>query len=261
MTMRERRNANTHQTLYLFLGFLFLFMLSFSLGVIVGKGLGDHGKAEIAKVEKSTEPSCKEVAERERISDEANENEEEPPREQTSARTKPEEAPIEVKEIVEEPMATPITTPAAPEEKGAEQTAVSAKPAETNVETQTEASTPQELAPIPEGKEEKKETEALQEIAKPQEEIEALPKIDPDGKYTVQVGSFQDEKKAEELLEALKLRGYPVFLKQVDIPGSGTWYRTRIGTFKTREDARLYSNNIKNREPDIVQLAFVTLND
>jgi cell division septation protein DedD len=257
--MRERRNANRHQTLYLFLGFLFLFLLSFSLGVIVGKGLGNPGKTEIAKLEKSTEPSGKEVAKRERISDEA--NEEEPPEEQTSALTKQGEAPIEVKEIVEEPMATPITTPAAPEEKGAEQTAVSAKPAETNVETQAEALTPQELAPIPEGKEEKKETEALKEVAKPKEEIEALPKIDPEGKYTVQVGSFQDEKKAKELLEALRSRGYPVFLKQVDIPGSGTWYRTRIGTFKTREDARLYSNNIKNREPDIVQLAFVTLND
>jgi len=257
--MREKRNADTHQTLYLFLGFLFLFVLSFSLGVVVGKGLGSPGKVEIAKVQKSTEPSGKEVAERERISDEANEGE--PLGEQTSALTKPGEAPIEVKEIVEEPMATPITTPTAPEGKRAEQTAVSAKPAETNLETQAETPTLKELAPILEGKEEKKEKETPREVAKPREEIEALPKIDPEGKYTVQVGSFQDEKKAKELLETLRLRGYPVFLKQVDIPGSGTWYRTRIGTFKTREDARLYSNNIKNREPDIIQLAFATIND
>ncbi len=258
--MRERRDANTHQTLYLFLGFLFLFVLSFSLGVIVGKGLSGSEKTELAKEEKTAGPSSEKIAGRERRSDKTNEDE--PAREKKVVLTEQEEARIEVKEIItEDPSAAQTTALVTPEEKVAERTAVSAKPEEAKPETKTEASTPQKLTPIPEGEEEKKETETLKEVAKPQEEIEALPKIDPEGKYTVQVGSFQDEKKAKELLEALRSRGYPVFLKQVDIPGSGTWYRTRIGTFKTREDARLYSDNIKNREPDIIQLAFATIND
>ncbi|MGH7889718.1 MAG: SPOR domain-containing protein, partial [Thermodesulfobacteriota bacterium] len=91
--------------------------------------------------------------------------------------------------------------------------------------------------------------------------LAALPKIEPGGKYTVQIGSFQEEDKAKQVVESLRSKGYPVFINEVAIAGQGTRYRARVGTFKTREDARLYADNLKNREPDSVKLVYVTINN
>ncbi len=87
-----------------------------------------------------------------------------------------------------------------------------------------------------------------------------LPKTDPGGVYTVQLGSFRDRDKAYKLEKLLLLRGYPVFVKKVEIPGKGSWYRVRVGTFKDRKKASLYADILKSKEKEI-KTTFVTKND
>ena len=104
---------------------------------------------------------------------------------------------------------------------------------------------------------EKLETKKVEPIKK---DIAALPAIQPGGRYTIQIGAFQKEEEAKQIVNNLKSKGYPAFIKTTDIPGKGTLYRVRIGTFTTRVTAKLYANNLKNLEPSI-KFVFVTVND
>jgi cell division septation protein DedD len=105
-----------------------------------------------------------------------------------------------------------------------------------------------------------KKLEAKKE-EKPMEKIAAtLPSIKTEGKYTVQVASFKTDIEAQKFAEELKSKGYPGFVKTVTIPGKGTVHRVRIGTFKTRKEAKLYGDNLKKTEPQ-VKSVIVTVND
>ncbi|MGH7791218.1 MAG: SPOR domain-containing protein [Thermodesulfobacteriota bacterium] len=254
--MRERNNPRNNQTLYLFLGFLILFVLSFTLGVIVGKGLNNPEQPQTTREGKPPEPQHKEVANSEKETDTITKEE------TTVKHTSPsldEELEPQATNIIEEPIAEQAPapperreeivegspdTPGPPEEKGESETAKGKEP------TSTTPTIGEEKAKVGSDKEQAA-----------QKEIAALPKIDAGGKYTVQIGSFQEEAKAKQVLESLRSRGYPVFIKQIDVPGQGTWYRARVGTFKTREDAGLYAESLMSREPDIVKLVLVTINN
>ncbi|HEX3033581.1 MAG TPA: response regulator [Thermodesulfobacteriota bacterium] len=78
----------------------------------------------------------------------------------------------------------------------------------------------------------------------------------PAGKYTVQVGSFKTEKKAKKIMENLASKGYPAFVKTAKNSRKETWHVIRIGAFKTREEAELYGDELKKREP-LVEEAIV----
>jgi len=56
-------------------------------------------------------------------------------------------------------------------------------------------------------------------------------------KLTVQVASLRDVNDAGRLIITLKKLGYPAYMKPAKIPGKGTWYRVRIGSFKTKTEA------------------------
>jgi len=87
-----------------------------------------------------------------------------------------------------------------------------------------------------------------------------LPPVDPNGQYTVQLGSFKEAAEAKKLEDFIRLKGYPVFIKQIRIKGGKPWYRVRIGTFDTKEKANKYAESLKEAEPDI-KLIFVTINN
>lgn len=87
-----------------------------------------------------------------------------------------------------------------------------------------------------------------------------LPPVDPNGQYTVQLGSFKEAAEAKILEDFIRLKGYPVFIKQIRIRGGKPWYRVRVGTFDTKEKADKYAENLKEAEPDI-KLIFVTINN
>jgi rare lipoprotein A len=76
-------------------------------------------------------------------------------------------------------------------------------------------------------------------VAKVRVEIlnrEAIPPSSPKGPFTIQVGSFLDRSNASRLMEELK-KAYPdVFITGLKTP-EHTYYRVRVGKFKTRDAA------------------------
>lgn len=77
------------------------------------------------------------------------------------------------------------------------------------------------------------------------------------GGYTVQVASCKHRSDADTLAGTLRSKGYPVFVVPADIPGKGRWYRVRVGTFNTRQQAREFGENLKRKERT-VKSVFVT---
>jgi cell division septation protein DedD len=77
------------------------------------------------------------------------------------------------------------------------------------------------------------------------------------GGYTVQVSSCKHRSDADTLAGQLRSKGYPVFVVPADIPGKGRWYRVRVGTFNTRQQAREFGENLKQKERT-VKSVFVT---
>jgi len=62
--------------------------------------------------------------------------------------------------------------------------------------------------------------------------------IKPEAKsYLVQVGSYRDKEKAEQVSNKLKSLGYTPRLVLMDIPGKGRWYRLTIGGFASHGKA------------------------
>lgn len=203
-------NPGNRQIITFFLGFVVLFALAFSLGVIVGKSINDNGREDIVKEDISSDSSSeadvnvsnKEVA----LND--------------STISKGEGLIDDSKEITNSKENEDIKTQLVEDEQ---QDSVTSEKSE-------------------------------------QRTSFSLPKIEPGGKYTVQVGSFADEKIAGKRTDFFKSKGYPAFVKKVDIPDKGTRYRVRIGEFRTKNSAKIYADSLVKLEPGI-EVAFVTLND
>ena len=84
-----------------------------------------------------------------------------------------------------------------------------------------------------------------------------FPATDQGGKYTVQLGSFQNIDAAYALEKKLLNKGYPCFVIKAAIPKKGTWYRVRVGTFNTKEKADAYAEQLKNIEKlEFTQVTF-----
>ncbi len=87
-----------------------------------------------------------------------------------------------------------------------------------------------------------------------------LPPITPDGQYTVQIGSFKNESHAKKLQNKLKSKGYPAFLKQVEL-AQGTRFRVRVGSFENSDIAKNYADILLKKETGLVNSAYPTLNN
>jgi len=57
------------------------------------------------------------------------------------------------------------------------------------------------------------------------------------GALTIQVASMKDGAAAERIVANLKKEGYPAFLARSVIPGKGLWFRVRVGSYTSREQA------------------------
>lgn len=84
-----------------------------------------------------------------------------------------------------------------------------------------------------------------------------LNKVTAEMKYTVQIASYSELKSALEVQNTLQSKAYPAFVSKAELPGRGTWYRVRVGTFPTKIDAILFSDDIKSKEP-LVKNVLVT---
>ena len=53
----------------------------------------------------------------------------------------------------------------------------------------------------------------------------------------VQVASTKDAVSADALVKKMKQLGYTGFRIKAEIPNKGTWYRVRVGPYRTRSEA------------------------
>jgi DedD protein len=261
--MSDKNNSSSgRQVIYFFLGFLILFIFTFSLGVIVGKGLG-KSETQIVRKERSSETSHREVDKSEKTPETIVGEELSPKQTPSSAkgietRIKEEKIPLPLstprptkaeikkeettkKEFLSEHTSVPSSSKQAEQKAKSEKTGVK--------EEQIPSST---LGPV------KVEFGKKQEFT--EKDVAAVPATQTEARYTVQIGAFQKKEEAKKIVDPLKSKGYPAFIKTVEILGKGTWYRIRIGTFKTREEAKLYGDNLRSSEPSIKSV-FVTVND
>lgn len=57
------------------------------------------------------------------------------------------------------------------------------------------------------------------------------------GAYTLQLSSFQDRTEAERFMERLRARGLKPHITPAQIPDRGTWYRVRVGNYRSWDEA------------------------
>ncbi len=69
--------------------------------------------------------------------------------------------------------------------------------------------------------------------------LAGLPDADslPPGSLAVQVASTKDAASAEALVKKLTQLGYAGFSTMAEIPNKGTWYRVRVGPYRTKAEA------------------------
>jgi cell division septation protein DedD len=65
------------------------------------------------------------------------------------------------------------------------------------------------------------------------------------GNLTIQVGSYKEQKEANERQSRLKASGIEATVVRAEVPGKGIWYRVRIGAFTTREEAASFGNQLR----------------
>ncbi|MEW6145206.1 MAG: SPOR domain-containing protein [Thermodesulfobacteriota bacterium] len=232
------------------LSFLFaftvLFVLVFGLGVFVGKRLSRQDLSITRSFEEAPpEPSPTPVEE---TPDAGFEQMAESP------------APA-VEEAVEENAPPPTLPPTEEDEKVETETGSKTVTAPESAKPPAPAKQDDErLAEITREIERELEKKRPQETKEPEAAKPSLPHVDPEGAYTVQIGSFQDQKQANSLASALQSKGYPVFIKSMTSPDNKIWYRVRVGTFKDLETAKAYGESLKSSEPG-VKLVFITINN
>jgi len=205
--MSNNSGTNNSKIISLFITFAVLFIVVFSLGVIIGKGLGG---SDTQTIERSYDEdvSSEKFSEPELVGEGS---------------------------IVQDSNLTEIESKELPKESDSE-SKEETEPLEVSIEKsplENQGSTPAKSA---------------------------MPKIDSSGRYTVQIGAFQDPSQANRLLNSMKSKGYPVFIKQMESPDNKRWYRVRVGTFSTRDDAISYGDKIKEKEARIKSV-FITVNN
>jgi len=70
------------------------------------------------------------------------------------------------------------------------------------------------------------------------------PPVDP-GKFTVQLGASQDSSDAAQLAARAGAVGLKAYVAEVRIPGKGTWYRVRVGSFPDKPSADRFRRDVE----------------
>jgi len=241
--MSRNGSPSDGRILSLLFAFTVLFILVFGFGVFVGKRLGQQELRITKRFDKAAPaPSTPPLGESS-----------EPGGGEVTATSEP--------EMREQSMEKPSSTPSpAPHEMSGADTGTDvvkvAPPEKTS--TPKQSALDKRIAEITE--QIRREKEAAESKQKQTAEIKTLPPVDPNGLYTVQIGSFQDQKQANSLAGSLRAKGYPVFVKSMTAPDNNKWYRVRVGTFSDIEKAKSYGEVLKRLEPS-VKLVFITVNN
>jgi cell division septation protein DedD len=165
---------------------------------------------------------------------------------------KPEPKLAEVAKAVEapKPAAVPKGEEARPSE-GAKAPAAESTPSAPKVVSQAEpkaGANAESKAPEPESKPapalDKKLAEAFN-AARAAPKVEAKVAPPPPGSYTVQVAASQQKTDVDQVMSKLRGSGLSPYLVDANIPGKGRWFRVRVGSFRSRNDAEKYVHDLK----------------
>ncbi len=91
-------------------------------------------------------------------------------------------------------------------------------------------------------------------IARAQQPSEAA----ENGGFTLQISASQDRAEADRFVSRLRDKGYAPYILEAQVPGKGTWFRVRMGSFATKEAATRYLQDFR-RETQLE--AFVAMNE
>ncbi|MGH7823887.1 MAG: SPOR domain-containing protein [Candidatus Binatia bacterium] len=67
------------------------------------------------------------------------------------------------------------------------------------------------------------------------------------GRWTVQVNAFPEEKSAKSWVDRLRNKGYNAYMAEIQNKGK-TWYRVRVGRYSSREEAEKIEEALKTKE-------------
>ncbi len=67
-------------------------------------------------------------------------------------------------------------------------------------------------------------------------------------RYTLQISAYQEKSDADADVKRLKQRGYAAFILPSELPGKGTWYRVRLGSFSNRAAAEKLQREVREKE-------------
>jgi cell division septation protein DedD len=71
--------------------------------------------------------------------------------------------------------------------------------------------------------------------------------------YAVQLYSFKEQARADTMINKLKAEGIPAYAQISDLGTKGTWYRVRVGSFGTPDEAKaMLSQLIKDHKDSII---------
>jgi DedD protein len=76
-------------------------------------------------------------------------------------------------------------------------------------------------------------------------------------RFTLQLSSFQDRSEAEAFLSATKAAGFQPYLTEADVSGKGTFYRVRLGSYRSLDaanDARAEYEKASRKSAQVMRL-------
>jgi cell division septation protein DedD len=76
-------------------------------------------------------------------------------------------------------------------------------------------------------------------------------------RFTLQLSSFQDKIEAEAFLSATKAAGFQPYLTEADVTGKGTFYRIRLGSYRSLEaasDAKVEYEKTSRKTAQVMRL-------
>jgi cell division septation protein DedD len=144
---------------------------------------------------------------------------------------------------------TPAAT--APPSSAASKPPAAARAAAVPVATTAAIDAKPERKPEPEKKTEPARTPPAESVATRSTPAAAhsAPKV-PDatsatGAFTLQLGASPNRDDAERQVSRLREKGYAPYIVSAEVPGKGTWYRVRMGSFPTKDAATRYLQDFK----------------
>ncbi|MEW6440834.1 MAG: SPOR domain-containing protein [bacterium] len=95
-------------------------------------------------------------------------------------------------------------------------------------------------------------TKSVKDVTKPAGQTAPAPAVAASkggskSRFTLNAGSFKEEKNAQAYKSDLVKKGLDASVRAVGVPEKGTWYRVSIGSFQTREEALSFADSLQRK--------------